>query len=272
MRPELYPDIKPGKADLEPIYRLADRAGRAGHRRLPDLLLLARRAAGSGAGRPILPPQIMDQMISSACGRRPTIVIISACFSGVFVPALADANRMILTAARPDRSSFGCSESDKYPYFDACMLKVLPSAHDFVGAGPGGADLRRRQGDRDRHAPALRAAVLRRPGAAADPAADGAEARPAPVRLSAAPLPVSLFQVRRQHVFDPLHECADLSRQIAPMGDDERHVERPATKIGYDLHKRSTLQVSANPQERRLNQAKAGEGSSFVGLRAVDVK
>jgi hypothetical protein len=41
---------------------------------------------------------------------------------------------MILTAARPDRSSFGCSESDKYPYFDACMLKVLPSAHDFVAA------------------------------------------------------------------------------------------------------------------------------------------
>jgi hypothetical protein len=84
----------------------------------------------------ILPPRLMDQMISSACGERPTIVIISACFSGVFVPALADSNRMILTAARPDRSSFGCSESDKYPYFDACMLKVLPTAHDFVALGP----------------------------------------------------------------------------------------------------------------------------------------
>ena len=29
--------------------------------------------------------------------------------------------------------------------------------------------------------------------------------------------------------------------------------------------------VSANPQERRLDQAKAGEGRGFVGLRAVDV-
>src|ERR1700734_2618087 len=56
------------------------------------------------------------------------------------------------------------------------------------------------------------------------------------------------------------------------MGYDEGHRERPATKVGYDLHKRSTLQVSANPREWRLNQAKAGEGSGFVGLRAVDVQ
>jgi hypothetical protein len=81
---------------------------------------------------------------------------------------------------------------------------------------------------------------------------------------------VSLFQIRRQHTFDPFHECADSARQIASMCDDEGHGERPATKIGYDLHKRSILQVSANPQEWRLNQVKAGEGRSFVGLRAVD--
>jgi len=132
VRPELYPDTKPGKADLMPIYQ--------------GLKDLARNAAGgclvyfSSHGSPqgvvlngqILPPALMDEMISSACGERPTIVVISACFSGVFVPQMASANRMILTAARPDRSSFGCSESDKYPYFDTCMLKVLPTAHDFV--------------------------------------------------------------------------------------------------------------------------------------------
>ena len=52
---------------------------------------------------------------------------------------------------------------------------------------------------------------------------------------------VSLFQIRRQHLFDPFHECADSARQIAPMCYDEGHGERPATKIRYDLHKRSTL-------------------------------
>ena len=51
---------------------------------------------------------------------------------------------------------------------------------------------------------------------------------------------VSLFQIRRQHIFDPFHECADSARQIAPMCYDEGHGERPATKIWYDLHKRST--------------------------------
>jgi hypothetical protein len=49
------------------------------------------------------------------------------------------------------------------------------------------------------------------------------------------------FQIRRQHNFDPFHECADSARQIAPMCYDEGHGERPATKIGYNLHKRSTL-------------------------------
>jgi hypothetical protein len=52
---------------------------------------------------------------------------------------------------------------------------------------------------------------------------------------------VSLFHIRRQHIFDPFHECADAARQIAPMCYDEGHGERPATKIGYDLDKRSTL-------------------------------
>ena len=64
------------------------------------------------------------------------MVIISACFSGVFVPPLAGPNRMVLTAARPDRTSFGCGEEDRYPYFDTCMLDQLPKAHDFAVLGP----------------------------------------------------------------------------------------------------------------------------------------
>jgi hypothetical protein len=47
---------------------------------------------------------------------------------------------------------------------------------------------------------------------------------------------VSLFQVGREHIFDPFHECADAARQIASMCHDEGHGERSAAKIGYDLH------------------------------------
>jgi hypothetical protein len=42
---------------------------------------------------------------------------------------------MILTAARHDRASFGCGESDKYPFFDDCFLKAAPTAHDFAALG-----------------------------------------------------------------------------------------------------------------------------------------
>ena len=63
------------------------------------------------------------------------MVVISACFSGVFIPALAGPDRLILTAARRDRSSFGCGEADTYPFFDGCILDALARAGDFLAAG-----------------------------------------------------------------------------------------------------------------------------------------
>jgi hypothetical protein len=55
----------------------------------------------------------------------------------VFIPALQKNDRLILTAARPDRASFGCGESDKYPYFDDCFLSSAPQAKDFAALGAG---------------------------------------------------------------------------------------------------------------------------------------
>jgi hypothetical protein len=80
----------------------------------------------------IVPPATMARMIGGACGSRPTAVILSACFSGVFLPTLAAPNRLIFTAARRDRSSFGCGESDRYPFFDGCVIERLPQARDFI--------------------------------------------------------------------------------------------------------------------------------------------
>lgn len=136
VRPERYADTKPLKSDLGPIYEsLRDLTAHA-----TGGCLIYFTSHGSPEGvvvnDSLVPPPILDQLITQTCGKRPTVVIISACFSGVFVPVLADTNRMILTAARPDRSSFGCSESDKYPYFDTCFLKVFPTLHDFAALGP----------------------------------------------------------------------------------------------------------------------------------------
>lgn len=82
--------------------------------------------------RNLLSPSALDQMLTRACGPRPTVAVISACYSGVFISGAARSNRMILTAARPDRSSFGCGEKNKYPYFDACVLESLPQSKDFL--------------------------------------------------------------------------------------------------------------------------------------------
>lgn len=79
----------------------------------------------------VLTPAGLDQLLTRACGPRPTVAVISACFSGVFMNGSMRPNRMIITAARADRSSFGCGERNRYPYFDACVLESLPKAANF---------------------------------------------------------------------------------------------------------------------------------------------
>jgi hypothetical protein len=104
-------------------------------RQHPDgcLLYFSSHGAPQGLllGGIIASPHDMAQFIGGTCGNRPTVVIVSACYSGVFVPALAGPNRMIVTAARPDRTSFGCGQDSKYPYFDTCMLATIPKVHSF---------------------------------------------------------------------------------------------------------------------------------------------
>lgn len=82
-------------------------------------------------GNTLFSPDSLANIVDATCGKRPTIVIVSACYSGVFVPALKGDNRMVMTAARPDRSSFGCTQDARYPYFDTCVVQNLPAAHDF---------------------------------------------------------------------------------------------------------------------------------------------
>jgi hypothetical protein len=74
-------------------------------------------------------------MVTFGCDGRPTVVVVSACFSGIFVPALTAKNRLVLTAARWDRSSFGCGQTSNYPYFDECVLSVWPHVNGFVALG-----------------------------------------------------------------------------------------------------------------------------------------
>ena len=83
--------------------------------------------------RDIWTPDRFANAVNNACGSKPSVIVMSACFSGQFIPPLAAPNRIIFTAARPDRTSFGCGNDLKYTFFDQCFLQSLPQAGDFVG-------------------------------------------------------------------------------------------------------------------------------------------
>ncbi|HVJ41466.1 MAG TPA: C13 family peptidase [Dongiaceae bacterium] len=77
-----------------------------------------------------LTPARLGSLLDESCGSRSTVAIVSACFSGIFLD-LAAPNRIILTAARADRTSFGCGAEFTYTYYDSCLLDQWPHAPNF---------------------------------------------------------------------------------------------------------------------------------------------
>ena len=53
---------------------------------------------------------------------RHKILVISACYSGGFIPQLKTPNTLVMTAARADRVSFGCSEENDFTYFGRALF------------------------------------------------------------------------------------------------------------------------------------------------------
>ncbi len=76
-----------------------------------------------------LTPRALDAALVRGCGDAPTVVVVSACFSGSFARApMTRANRIVLTAARADRTSFGCQAGRTYTVFDKCLLDSLETS------------------------------------------------------------------------------------------------------------------------------------------------
>jgi len=53
---------------------------------------------------------------------RHKVVVISACYSGGFIAPLKDDKTLVMTAARADRVSFGCSEENDFTYFGRALF------------------------------------------------------------------------------------------------------------------------------------------------------
>jgi hypothetical protein len=93
-------------------------------------------ARGYGA---IPPDRLVGMLNDLGIGNR--LVMISACYSGVFVPVLASDTSVVISAAAADRPSFGCASGNDWTFFgDAMINRALrkPQALGVAFAEAGG--------------------------------------------------------------------------------------------------------------------------------------
>jgi Peptidase C13 family len=107
-----------------------------------DLLFLILTSHGSRAGvavqagrrEELLSPAALARMLDRA-GVRHRVVVISACYSGVFLGPLVNDDTLVITAADSDHSSFGCQDKVKWAYFgDAFFNKAFRRSTDLRSA------------------------------------------------------------------------------------------------------------------------------------------
>ncbi|MCG8547413.1 MAG: C13 family peptidase [Alphaproteobacteria bacterium] len=70
------------------------------------------------------------------------VIVVSACYSGSFVDDLKDENSLIVTAARHDRPSFGCSHENDFTYFGRAYFdRALRESFSFTDAFASAVDM-----------------------------------------------------------------------------------------------------------------------------------
>ena len=120
------------------IHALAERSGEE------DLIFLYLTSHGSADHELVLsqprlslddlPAADLAQLLAPLAGRK-TILVVSACYSGGFIEPLKNDHTLIMTAARADRVSFGCSEQSDFTYFGrALFAEALLETDDIVQA------------------------------------------------------------------------------------------------------------------------------------------
>ena len=120
------------------IARLAERSGPE------DLIFIYLTSHGSADHQLVLaqprlaledlPAEDLAALMQPLADRN-KILVISACYSGGFIEPLKSPNTLVITAARADRVSFGCSEESDFTYFGrALFAEALQETSDIVQA------------------------------------------------------------------------------------------------------------------------------------------
>jgi hypothetical protein len=85
----------------------------------------------------ITPNMLRKALDDSGIGRR--VIVVSACYSGGFIPALANSKTLVITAAAADRNSFGCDDTNTLTdfgraYFDEALRETRSLTEAFEHA------------------------------------------------------------------------------------------------------------------------------------------
>ncbi|MGN6748921.1 MAG: C13 family peptidase [Xanthobacteraceae bacterium] len=107
-----------------------------------DVLVLVMTSHGEQTGFALQLPggtaELTPQQVAAALdgeGIKNRVVIVSACFAGIFVPPLANDNSIVITAADAKHTSFGCAPERDWTYFgDAFFHQSLHPGADFENA------------------------------------------------------------------------------------------------------------------------------------------
>ena len=120
------------------VRTLAERSG------AEDLIFIYLTSHGSADHQLVLaqPRMALDDLpatdlatLLQPLAERDKVVVISACYSGGFIEPLKSPNTLVITAARADRVSFGCSEESEFTYFGrALFAEALQRTRDIVQA------------------------------------------------------------------------------------------------------------------------------------------
>lgn len=94
---------------------------------------------------PVEPDDLIEAYDNA--GIRWRVSVISACYSGGYIDALAAPSSLVITAARADRTSFGCGADADLTYFGrAYFVEALRQTDDFIAAhGLAAARIRSRE-------------------------------------------------------------------------------------------------------------------------------
>ena len=80
-------------------------------------------------GTGIITPAQLSAMLAAG-GSQNRLIILQACFSGQFVPALAGPRTVVVTAASRLRSSFGCSAGNDWTFFGHALINLAMRTPD----------------------------------------------------------------------------------------------------------------------------------------------